>query len=311
MSRTLPLALLLLALPAFAGFEVSSFRKEDKLGKNYWNAQSALDSKPETCWQVDPEKNNVGEWLALDVPAGEIDKLAMITGWGKSDETFSDYARVKAAKVEIMDSGAGTSTVVATHTVTFEDKNGWQIVDLPDTKVGGEVLGGRVKVTVTEVYPGKDFPSLAVSEVRVHLKEFDAASGTYARPPDSEAGSNTGDLAWDGNAKTFWAATGSTANFAVKAPGYGMSSIGFQSGPKSHARPKTLEITANQTTSTVVLEDKPGQMVYALLPCLVGYTGGAWGDVEIKVLDAYPGDVASNGIAVAEMKVLAGSIEEF
>lgn len=311
MSRSLPLLALLAPSVALAGYEVSSFKKEDKLGKNYWNAASALDSKAETCWQVDPEQNNAGQWIQIDTPAGEVDKLGMITGWGKDDETFSDYSRIKAAKVEIFEAGPGTPKLLAETTVTFEDKNGWQVVDLPDTKVGGEVLGGRVRITVTETYPGKDFPNLAVSEARIHLKEFPATSATFGATPSSEAGSNTGDLMMDGNAKTFWAATGSEATFSIKAPGYGLASFGIQSGPKSHARVKTLEITANHATVREVLPDQPGQVIPVLLPCLVGYTGGAWGEVQVKIVDTYPGDVASNGVAIAELKVMAGSIEEF
>ena len=52
---------------------------------------------------------------------------------------------------------------------------------------------------------------------------------------------------------------------------------------------KTLEIMANQTTVTVVLEDKPGVMQFALMPCLSGYTGGSWGEVNVKILDTWPG----------------------
>lgn len=306
-------ALLALAFQAtaLAGYDASSFKKEDRLGKNYWNAASALDSKLETCWQVDAEQANAGQWIQLDVPASEIDKLGMVIGWQKDQESFFDYSRVKAAKVELFDSGTGTPTLVSTTTVTFEDKMGWQVVELPDTKVGGEVHGGRVKITITETYPGKDFPSLAISEVRVHLKEFPATSAAISRPFDTEAGTNTGDLAVDGNPKTFWAATGTTGTFAMKAPGYGLASIGIQSGPKSHARPKTLEVIANGTTITQALDDKPGVLQTVLLPCLVGYTGGAWGEVEVKIIDAYPGDVPTNGVAISELKINAGSIEEF
>lgn len=305
-------ALLALAFQtALAGYDASSFKKEDRLGKNYWNAASALDSKLETCWQVDAEEANNGQWLQLDVPAGEIDKLGMVIGWQKDQESFFDYSRVKTAKVELFDSGTGTPVLVSTTTVTFEDKMGWQVVELPDTKVGGEVLGGKVKITITDTYPGKDFPSLAISEVRVHLKEFPATSATFSKPFDSEAGSNAGPNAIDDNPKTFWAATGTSATFAMKAPGYGLASIGIQPGPKTHARPKTLEITANGTTITQALEDKPGLMQWVLLPCLVGYTGGSWGEVAVKILDAYPGEVPTNGIAIAEVKLNAGSIEEF
>ena len=310
MTRALALTALLFSASAFAGYEVSSFRKEDKLGKNYWNAASALDSKMETCWQIDAEAQNEGSWIAIDTPTGEIDKLGMVIGWEKNEEVFKDYARIKKAKVEIYDAGQGSPQLVAETTVSFEDKMGWQIVDLPDTKVGGQVFGGRVKVTVTEVYPGKDFPSLAVSEVRVHLKEFPAETiGFGATLPDSEASGHEGDAMLDGNAKTFWAATKSEAKFSLKAGGYGLASLGVQSGPKTHGRPKTVKIIANQAEVTHTLEDKPGEMQWVLLPCLVGYTGGAWGDVEVQILDTYPGDTAN--VAIAELKLNAASIEEF
>lgn len=311
MSHAIALFALMLAAPAHAGFEVSSFRKEDKLGKTYFAAPSALDSNLETCWQVDAEEENVGQWIQIDVPASEIDKIAVVPGWASTTVTdaWGDYARIKSAKAELYDQS--TNKVVATFPLQFADKAEWQMVDIPDTKVGGEMAGGRVRITVTEVYPGKDYPNLAVSEVRVHLKEFPAASMTISTPFDSEAGTNIGDNATDGNVKTFWASTESTATFGLKAPGYGLASLGIQSGPKTFARAKTLEITANQATITQVLPDKPGVMQWVLLPALVGYTGGAWGEVKVKIVDTYPGDVATNGIAIAEIKVLAGSIEEF
>jgi hypothetical protein len=294
---------------AHAGYEASSFRKDERLGKNYWNAASALDSNLETAWQIDPESENAGEWIALDVPAGEIDKIAMVIGYAKNEDTFTDYARVKTAKVSVFNAGADGG-LLGEHTVSFEDKSGWQVVDLPDTRVGGEVLGGRVKVTVVETYPGKDFPNLAISEVRVHMKEFPAESLRLARPPDSEADPNIGDRMVDRDPKTFWAANTDTAVFAVSAPGYGLASLGVTQGPKTHARPKTIELHANQASVTHVLEDKPGTMQWVLLPCLVGYTGGAWGEVEVRIVDAYPGE-GMNGSAISELKLSAGSIEEF
>jgi len=294
---------------AHAGYEASSFKKDERLGKNYWNAASALDSKLDSAWQIDPESENAGEWLALDIPAGEVDKIGMVIGYAKNEDTFTDYARVKTAKVSVFNAGPG-GALLAESTVSFEDKNGWQVVDLPDTRVGGDVLGGRVKVTIVETYPGKDYPNLAISEIRVHMKEFPAESLRLARPPDSEVDPNIGDRMVDGDPKTFWAATTDSAVFGVSAPGYGLASIGLTQGPKAYARPKTIELLANQATVTHVLEDKPGTMQWVLLPCLVGYTGGAWGEVEVRIVDAYPGE-GMNGAALAEVKLSAGSIEEF
>jgi hypothetical protein len=310
MVRTVVALALLAPTVAMAGYEASSFKKDPKLGTNFWNAASALDSNLATAWQVDPETQNAGEWLMLDVPAGEVDKIGMVIGWAKNEDTFTDYARAKTVKVGLYNAAAGAPILLTEQTVTFEDKPGWQVIDLPDTKVGGEVLGGRVKITIVDTYMGKDFPNLAISEVRVHMKEFPALSLKVASGPDSEAPQHGADMMTDDNPKTFWASDTDTATFSVAAPGYGLASLGVTQGPKAFARPKTVELTANQTTSTQVLEDKPGVQQWLLLPCLVGYTGGAWGNVDVKIVDSYPGE-GMNGTAIAELKMMAGSIEEF
>ncbi|HHO50452.1 MAG TPA: hypothetical protein ENK18_06145 [Deltaproteobacteria bacterium] len=302
-------ALLCLSSTATAGYEVSSFRRESRLGSNYWNAASALDTNMETCWRINAEQPNEGSWISIDTPPAEIDKLGMVIGWAKDEVTFKDHTRIKTAKVEIFDIGNGSPELKAEATVQFEDQMGWQIVELPDTKVGGEVFGGKVKITVLETYPGKDFPSLAVSEVRIHLKEFPAETLAFQDIPSSEAEGHGGDQMMDGSARSFWASTEPTATFSVKAPGYGLSSLGIQPGPASYGRPKTVKITANQASITHTMEDTPGKMQWLLLPALVGYTGGAWGTVQVEIVDTYPGD--AGGIAIAEIKMNAGSIEEF
>lgn len=312
MSRSLLVgaALVAISMPAFAGFDVSSHNSQAPQGRNFHAAASALDSDLETAWMVNGEANNEGSWIYLDTPTSTIDKLSVVVGWQKSDELFRDYTRIKSAKVEMFTVKSGQEPVlVAETTVSFEDKQGWQTVDLPDTKVGGEMGGGRVKITVAEVYPGADFPALAVSEVRVHLKEFDAANLGFRDAPSSEIPGHDGMMMMDGSSRTFWAAEGPQATFRVEASGYGLSSLGIQQGPKSYGRPKTVKLTANMTEATHTLEDKPGQMQWLLLPALVGYTGGAWGAVQVEILDTYEG--SEPGVAISELKMMAGSIEEF
>ena len=303
-------AFLLSSAPAWAGFEASSHNAQAPEGKNYFSAAAALDSKPETCWMVNAEDKNEGSWIYLDTPTSTIDKLSMVIGWGKSEELFKDYARVKKARVEIFNTTVtGETQLVADTTVSFEDKMGWQQVDLPDTKVGGEFGGGRVKITVAEVYPGADFPALAVSEVRVHLKEFEAATLGFRSVPDTETQGHDGGMMIDGSSRTFWAAEGQQARFSVDAKGYGLSSLGVMQGPSSYSRPKTVKITANMAEVTHTMKDQPGRMQWLLLPALVGYTGGAWGEVQVEIIDTYEG--AKGGAAISELKMRAGSIEEF
>ncbi len=305
MTNLAVMALVLASADAQAGSEASSFKKESRLGSNYWNAGSAMDSKPETCWQNDPEELVPGSWIAVETPKGTIDKLGVMIGWEKDDETFLDYARLKKALVEIYETGSGDPVKKGEAVVTFADKRGWQVVELPNTKVGGELLGGgRVKITVQEFYPGKDFPNLAVSEVRVQLKEFEAGTLRVTTPPAS----GNGEKLVDGSTRTVWVGDEPSASFAIAAPGYGLSSLGVVQAGKTYARPKTITIKANGNEVTHELADKPGVKQSVLLPYIMGYTGGAWGDIQVDVSEVYPG--SQEKLAIAEVSLMAGSIEE-
>lgn len=299
---------------AFAGFEVSSFKKEHKLGENYWNVASALDGKPDTCWMVDPEGENVGEWLQIGLPKGEIDNLRVIVGWDKDEKSFTNYARMKAARVEVFtqeNSTDTTGTKVLEHTVTFEDKPGWQVIDLPNTKVGSEFFGGHLRMTITEVYEGRDYPYLAVSDVLVGLAEMPAKNISFREEPGGAADGHSSDMMLDGNAKTFWAsaAGGDGERFRVQAEGFGVSSLGITPGPSSHARPKTVEVIAADVVKTVTLQDSDDEQ-WIELPAPIGYTGSAWGAVEVTVVDTYPGK-SSAAVGIAEVQLKATNYEGF
>ncbi len=304
------IAALALVSVAYAGFDVSSMRKDSRSGPSPWGAGAALDSDPATCWMIDGEQDNEGSWIALDVPASEVDKISIVSGWDKSEDSFFDYARIKLARVEVLDMNNG-ETVVVDQQITLEDKRGWQHIDLTNGKVGGEVKGGRVRVTVLEVYPGKDYANVAVSEVRVGLKEFPAETGKLTSPPESIEAGHAAELLLDGKDTTFWASEPSpegNPTFKVAAPGYGLASIGIRPGPAPYGRPKTLVLTANDAKVTVTVEDK-AVVQWFTLPVIVGYTGGAWGNVSVEITETYPG--TNKGVAIAEVKLNAATIEEF
>lgn len=308
MRRLVFAALLLPAVAAASGFRASSFKKETRLGANYWNAAAALDSQPETCWMVDPESENVGEWFEVDVPRSEIDKLGLITGWAKDEATFKDYPRVKAAKVEIFGDGKTEDAKVAEAMVSFEDKLGMQFVDLPDTKVGSDMYGGKLRFTVTEVYPGEDYPNLAVSEVLVQLKDLDVPSTAIAfKVPPPETDGHDAMMMTDKAPGTFWAGAGEGITFGVRAEGYGVSSLGLTQAPITQARPKTIEVTVSDVPATFTLPDyaKPTDkpiVTWVPLPSRVGYTGSAWGTITIKIIDTYPGTKDQN-VAIGELEL--------
>lgn len=292
---------------AWAGARVSAYQKESRNGANTWNAAAAIDGKLETAWMVPGESDNKGEWLEIDIPKGEVDKIAIFPGFNRDEETFADYPRVKTVRVDVFAFDEEQSPKqVGTATLNLADKREWQVLDLPDTKVEEGMFGGRVRVTIQDVYEGRDYPNLGVSEVLVHLKEFDAkvkVSGVSAEVPGKGS-----DLMLDENAKTAFAAPGSTLEFTIVGSGYGISGVGFQSAGKDYARPKTVEVTAGNNTVTTVLPDSLTAPQFAAVPGFNGYSGGAFGDVQVKVVDVYPGAKLQE-IGIAELKVKATHYE--
>ena len=304
--RTLLVASLFLPTMAQAGFEASSYRKESRRGDNYWNAGSALDGRMETAWAVDPEQKNEGQWIQIDTPSGEVDKIAMVIGWDENENNFYDYARVQKARVEAWSTSiSGEPKQVLEEDIEFEDKRGWQTIDVTDAKMGGEMGGGRVRITVLEVYPGKDYPSLVVSDVRVHLKEFPAETMMVKDMPANAVDGHGGELLEDTKENTFFATEDKATRFTMGASGYQMASVGFKSNASGWARPKNVVIRTQGLEAEHTLADN-GDWQWVLCPVVAGYTGSAWGTIEIEVKDTYEG----KGLGISEMKLNAAAIED-
>jgi hypothetical protein len=285
----IPVLFALLPAVALAGATASSFRPETRKGANYFNAASALDGVPETAWVVPGDSANRGEWIMLDLPRCTVEKVGMIVGWLKDDATFKDYARVKTIKVEGFSvDDQQEVTPAGSSNFTFEDKKAFQIADIPDIQIGQDLFGGKLKIHIVDIFPGEDYPNVGISELLVYLKEF----ATTIRIVESggAADNTTADNATDENPKTFWAVPLSSATFSIESGDCGVSSIGVQAGPKTLSRVKKVEVTANNRTETHVVPDDPkGGMVWFQVPSITGYTGGAFGQIDVKVLDVYPG----------------------
>jgi hypothetical protein len=114
----------------------------------------------------------------------------------------------------------------------------------------------------------------------------------------------------DGNARTFWApgAAVEKPGFGVSAPGYGLSSLGLQAGPAGYDRAKTVQLVVNELESVHTLEDS-ASLQWIQLPALVGYTGSAWGEIKVNVLETHT--TGGKGVAFSEAKLRAATIEDF
>lgn len=302
------LALLALTLDVHAGAMASSFKPEHKMGMNTYNAQAAIDGKYDTPWQVDPESENVGEWIELDVPKTKLDKLGMMIGWGGDEEKFGDYARVKTVEISARYYNEANELVSAGPpvTATFEDKMEFQVVDVDDIQIGQDLFGGKVKITVKEIYPGKDYPNLAVGEVLLVMSEFDAAP-TLQNPSSEEADHLIIDMVDDSD-KTMWVGDSEGASFEVEAGGYSLARVGLKAGPTTHDRPKKVRITANRRPLEVELKDSQDTQ-WIEIPAVVGFTGSAYGTILVEILEVYPGTKEPGKLGIREFDAKATAFE--
>ncbi len=308
-----PLFVVALLIPslALAGFSASSHRKTSVSGgSNPYEAASALDGKPATAWVVDPEQENKGQWIEIDVPRSTVDKVSVIVGWDNGEGSWDDYARIKAVRVQITSVAGGEAKIVLEKDVPFEDKKDLQVIDLPDTAVGDELEGGKVRLTIVETYPGKDFENLAVGEVLVHLTEFDAKT-TKVAEKSSETAEHPAAHALDASAKTYWTpdVADKTPSLAIEAGRYSVSSIGLLAGPKTGARAKKIEVVQGEAVRTYDVADTTAVQWFAL-PALFGYTGSNFGAVTLRVVETYPG-TSSTTLGLAEVSLKATALEAF
>ena len=173
--------------------------------------------------------------------------------------------------------------------------------------MGGDLFGGKVRLIITGMYEGRDYPNIAVSEVLVHLIEFDAASKILEI--SDEADGKVRENMLDDNNKTFWAGEAEGASLRFEASGFSLSTVGIRPGPKGYARAKTIELEANGRIERHELADS-WDIQWVILPAITGYTGSAFGDIALRVIDTYPG-TSSPLLAISELDTKATAYEGF
>lgn len=277
--------LALLALdPAFAGAKASSFEKNSKDSTKY-AAGSAVDGKAETCWSVPPESPNRGEWISVEVNAGDVEKIGIVAGWDRDEKTFKDYPRVKQLRVDVfVKDETESDKQVGSETIDVADVRGMQIIPLKSkVTIPGGPFPGWVKLSVVDIYPGTDFPNLHVSEVAVFKSEMDATPKVEGLD-DAALTAVT-----DGSPKTVWtAAPGAT--FTVQPGDWALSSIGLQ-GVKGKAMAKTVKVKVGERPEqTFTLTEKPDLQWLPLAP-VSGVNGSSTDSVQVTLLDAHGADI--------------------
>ena len=300
------IALLMTTQLVYAGAEVSNFKKDSRRGNNFWNAGSAIDENIETAWMVSGESENKGEWITIDGPSGacSLDKLSMVVGFAIDEERFFDYARVKEVKIDVWEYNIALDLEPTTKsiTVSFEDKIELQTIDIEELKIESQ-NGGKFRLTITDFYPGKDYTSLAISEVKLHLTEFDSVVKLAGSTGTSE-GSDELNLS-DGSTNKQWLADLEGSSFTLQGT---LSSVGLRSVSSSYARPKKVKIS---TGGRELIHELPNtsKINWLLVPSVTGYTGSNWDDITIEIIEVYPG--SKSQLAISEVKTKATVYSSF
>ena len=179
------------------------------------------------------------------------------------------------------------------------------MIDIDDLQIGNDLFGGAVKISVVDIHDGVDFPNLAVSEILVYMKEFDAAATIVSVSAESE-GHVSMDMV-DGDKKTFWAAPSAGASFTFNAEGFGLSSAMLTPVP-GYDRPKKIKVIVDGMREREYdLPDSGKGDIHIEVPSVYGYTGvSAFDGIEVQVLEVYG---EKGEIGISEMAAKATHFE--
>ena len=134
--------------------------------RNEYGAEVLADGKRQTAWVV---AHGPGEWFELafeasgfhpgvpeDNKSTGVDRLYLWNGYNKSPEHWRDHARAKHLRLDVDERPVAV--------ITLLDEERPQRVGLPRTLLR---RGMRFRFTIVDVFPGRRFDELAVSEVRL------------------------------------------------------------------------------------------------------------------------------------------------
>jgi hypothetical protein len=309
------LASLGVAPSLLAGVQTSSLFKDSLKSETFYSGNNLIDGDPKTVWIEGREGPGLGESFTLDLPRAEIKKVVILPGHGADERMFKKYSHLKEAKLEFYSQDDKRELkLVKTQSVTLEDAFKPQEFVVEGVKLGEELFGGQLKLTIVSVYPGIDFQDTAIGEVKVVLSEYPAQLDV-TEISSSQKGFSKDNLI-DGNVKTAWIADqpGPGQSMTINAPDFGQAAVvinaGNQKDPKKfrdNARPKEITIEVAKQTVKFTLKDTPDAQRIEL-PVINGYTGSLFGLTKITVDSVYPGTISQN-VAIGEIQIIATNFQ--
>lgn len=297
--------------PALAGVNASSTLQLSYKPASTYGVANLIDGDLKTVWIEGKEGSGEGESFTIDLPRAEVKKVVVFPGHGEDERLFKKYARLKEVSVTFftIDDKRGTKPVKQQN-FTFEDAYKYQEIPVEGVKLGEELFGGHMTLTIRSVYPGGDFQDTAIAEVRAMLGEYPAQTDV-SEAPAALKGSIKDNLN-DADPKTAWIseAPATTAAFQITAPEFGLAAVVITPGDikdpkkaKFYARPKEVTLELGGVTIKHTLKDETSPQRIEL-PTPQGYSGSLQAPLKVTVSSVFPG-TGSQNMAIAEIQLIA------
>ena len=139
-----------------SNLSVSSFLNAQ--GRNSYVVDKLTDDDPTTAWIEGKTDYGIGEYI--EFTAFPLSNWAILNGYQKDNMSWENNSRVKKMRISIENKLA--------FDVVLEDKMGIQTFRLPESiKIDPQKIstGTKIKMQILEVYEGKKFKDVAISEI--------------------------------------------------------------------------------------------------------------------------------------------------
>ena len=218
--------------------------------------------------------------------------------------TMSIYV-MKSVRIDVYEYDKSMKLVKTNRSanVSFEDKMDMQNIAVTGIDIKSE-MGGKFKITITDIYKGKDYDNFAISELMLYMKDYTVQKVNITDVEHGAEGSVPEKMA-DKSTKTYWLSEdintldGENIRFGFDAGSSTLSRLSIVQGPRSYARPKKIKVTTGGRHITQDLADTT-KAQWVWIPSVTGYTGSTWDTVYVEVLETYPGS-KSQQVGIAEI----------
>jgi hypothetical protein len=169
----------LLPRGAMKSFNISSTLKSDRAA--HYSKELMLDRNLHTAWVEGAKGTGIGESIEFEPKDNYVQGVAILNGYVANKSLYYANARIKQLRVELELSGdVDPAHQHSTYEVTLPDRKyddlkfryPLAMADLVVEHPHGDGVIDRVKLTILDVYPGREYADCAIAELYVYGFEY-------------------------------------------------------------------------------------------------------------------------------------------